>query len=89
MTYRGKVQQGVVVLEGGARLPEGAEVEVIPVEASSASNGDAPPAAGETLAQRLLKFAGAAEGLPSDFARNHDHYVHGSRVRAPVARAIP
>jgi hypothetical protein len=25
----------------------------------------------------LLKIAGRIKGLPSDFARNHDHYLHG------------
>jgi hypothetical protein len=31
-----------------------------------------------TLGQRLMKFAGAAHGLPRDLARNHDHYIHGA-----------
>jgi len=26
----------------------------------------------------LLELAGTAEGLPSDLAHNHDHYLHGS-----------
>ena len=25
----------------------------------------------------LLKIAARIEGLPPDFARNHDHYLHG------------
>ena len=25
----------------------------------------------------LLKIAAGIEGLPSDLARNHDHYLHG------------
>lgn len=33
----------------------------------------APRAAGPGLKQ----FAGAVRGLPSDMARNHDHYLHG------------
>lgn len=31
-----------------------------------------------TLGQRLMKFAGRAAGLPSDLARNHDHYLYGA-----------
>ncbi len=31
MTYRGKVKDGVVVLDPGVKLPEGAEVYVEPV----------------------------------------------------------
>ena len=26
----------------------------------------------------LLEIAGTAEGLPPDFAENHDHYLHGT-----------
>ncbi len=26
----------------------------------------------------LGKWAGKAEGLPSDLAENHDHYIHGA-----------
>ena len=66
--YEGKVVNGVVVLENGDSLPEGTRVRVLTVE---------PPSTGETLGQRLLKFAGTAKGLPSDMAENHDHYIHG------------
>ena len=66
--YEGKVVNGVVVLENGDSLPEGTRVRVLTVE---------PASTGETLGQRLLKFAGTATGLPSDLAENHDHYIHG------------
>ncbi|MDM8004629.1 MAG: hypothetical protein QUV05_00540 [Phycisphaerae bacterium] len=69
MTYRGKVKGGVVVLEPGARLDEGAEVVVEPV-------ADRDEHA--SLREGLLKFAGTVKGLPSDMARNHDHYIHGT-----------
>ena len=78
MTYRGIVEGGVVVLKHGATLPEGAEVDVTPVEIAAPSNGDRTAASGDSLGQRLLKFAGALKGLPSDLARNHDHYIHGA-----------
>jgi hypothetical protein len=71
MSYRGKIKDGVVVLEGGIRLAEGTEVEVQPV-------AQTPATPAEGLGQRLLKHAGAAKGLPSDLARNHDHYIHGT-----------
>lgn len=72
MTWRGKVQGGVVILEPGARIEEGAEVRVetvVPAPTTPEKTG---------LGQRLMKFAGTAEGLPSDMARNHDHYIHGT-----------
>lgn len=30
----------------------------------------------------LQEFAGAAKGLPSDLAANHDHYLYGTPKRA-------
>lgn len=34
-----------------------------------------------TIWEKLQKYAGAVEGLPPDFARNHDHYIHGGPKR--------
>jgi hypothetical protein len=31
--------------------------------------------------EALLEVAGSAQGLPSDLARNHDHYLHGAPKR--------
>jgi hypothetical protein len=73
MTYRGKVQNGVVILEvtsGMPPVPEGAEVSVEVLATPK-----------ETLGQRLMKLAGIAPGLPTDMARNHDHYIHGASKR--------
>ena len=68
MVYRGRVQNGVVVVEGAPDLPEGAEVRVELLTAEEQ---------GSTLGQRLMKFSGVLKGLPSDLARNHDHYLYG------------
>ena len=68
MKYSGKVKDGVVVLEGSPPLKDGTVVAVEPVEAPVASPG---------LGQRLKPFSGSAKGLPTDMARNHDHYLHG------------
>ena len=73
MTFRGKVQGKVVIPEEGATLEDGAEVLI---ETAPAPEPETGPQT--TLGQRLLKYAGAAEGLPSDMARNHDHYIHGT-----------
>ena len=35
----------------------------------------------QTVGDALLEVAGTAEGLPSDMARNHDHYLHGTPRR--------
>jgi len=34
------------------------------------------PAPSPVAGRRLKQFAGAIRGLPSDMARNHDHYLH-------------
>ena len=70
MEYQGRIRNGVVVLEGGAALPEGTRV-VVGVRTPTKR-------AKSTLGKRLLKFAGKARGLPGDLAENHDHYLHGA-----------
>ena len=67
MTYRGEVKNGVIVLEPGATLGEVIVVRVEPVEANSEP----------TLADRLRNVIGIVEGLPTDLAAQHDHYLHG------------
>ena len=68
MVYRGRVEKGVVVLENATELADGIEVRVeVPDEKPATAS----------LGQELLKFAGVVQGLPSDMARNHDHYLHG------------
>jgi len=67
MTCIGKVYKGAVILPPELSLPDGTELEVrLPDTAE-------PPSWHETLAP----FAGMADDLPTDLARNHDHYLHG------------
>jgi hypothetical protein len=76
MTYKGKVKDGVVVVDEPANLPEGAEVRI--ELTSSGSDEPVLDENGQTLGQKLMKFAGTVKGMPSDMARNHDHYIHGT-----------
>ena len=69
MTYKGTVKGGVVVLEPGTHLDEGAEVIVQPVEQLP------------SWAEVFKDVTGKAVGLPPDMARNHDHYLHGAPKR--------
>jgi hypothetical protein len=71
MTYRGRVQGGVVVLEDAKSLAEGTEVQVEPVTAAEPSS----------WAEVLKEVIGAADGLPPDSSRNHDHYLYGSEKK--------
>ena len=71
MTYRGRVQNGVIVLEGERTLADGTIVRVEPID-----NGLEPPT--RSLSSKLADLAGRASGLPADLARRHDHYLHGT-----------
>jgi len=74
MTYRGRVRNGVVVLEPGVRLREGMDVRVEPVgEAEAVAEGSQEA---RRLRDGLLSFSGVIKEGPSDLARNHDHYLH-------------
>ncbi len=59
-------------------LPEGAEVRVELVRPSQSPLLDEQ---GQTLGQKLMKYAGRAVNLPEDAALNHDHYLHGTPKR--------
>jgi hypothetical protein len=83
-TYHGKVVNGVIILENGAALPEGVAVKIELLEERLAPalphNGQAQAErkAASPLGEMLLKFAGVADDLPSDMAKNHDHYLYGT-----------
>ncbi len=72
MVYRGRIKDGVAVLEGDARPPDGTLVDVVPVT---------PQPATETLdpevdpVYRLYELA-LPGGIP-DLAQNIDHYLYG------------
>ena len=68
MVYRGRIDHGVVVLEGEECPPEGAFVNVVLVES------DAPASATESV-YRLDELA-TPTGI-ADLALNIDHYLYG------------
>ena len=70
VSYTGIVENGKVTLPPEARLPDDTKVRVEPVESTSSPL---------TSADFLREFIGAFGDLPADFARNHDHYIHGTR----------
>jgi hypothetical protein len=75
MTLYGKVINGSIVLDQAAPLPEGARVEVV------FDNRQIVQETGEPTLGFLLKYAGCMPDLPSDFAEQHDHYIHGTPKR--------
>jgi hypothetical protein len=69
---KGRVVNGIVVLDQPGMLEEGTEVRVRPVHKASEGAGN-----DSSLSDMLLSFAGSVEGLPEDMALNHDHYLYG------------
>jgi hypothetical protein len=78
MTYRGRVKNGVVVLDGPARPPDGAEVSVRLLKPARRRRSARGP---KTLYERMKPFIGIASDLPPDFSANHDHYLYGTPKR--------
>jgi predicted DNA-binding antitoxin AbrB/MazE fold protein len=67
VSYTGEVQNGVVVLLPDVKLPEGAEVEVVPRSIPQGANASV---------EGMLKLAKPRD-WPEDFALNHGHYIKG------------
>jgi hypothetical protein len=76
MECLGHVLNGKIVFDPPVVLPEGAKVLVV-VDATTAS----PNEVTSSLFDRLQHLDGVITDLPSDFAAEHDHYVHGSPKR--------
>lgn len=75
MVFRGRVKNGVVVLEDPQALPEGTEVSVRPVKPKRPPATKPKPR--KSLRPGLMKFAGKAKGLPADASQYLDHYLYG------------
>ncbi len=71
MSHKGRVTNGIVILEDPSALPDGAEVFVEVINR---------PRRGKRKSvngwKALLELAGTARGLSSDLARRHDYYLH-------------
>ena len=80
MTLHGHIHNGEIVFDAQVALPEGASVRVeilTPSEASGAAAESATP----TLLERLGDVVGAVDDLPTDGARNLEHYLYGAPKR--------
>ena len=77
MVYHGRVQNGLVVLDKGAKLEEGLEVSVRPLRRRTPipkTRKDRIP----TLYERFRPLIGIARGLPPDLSTQIDHYAYGT-----------
>jgi hypothetical protein len=91
-SYEGRVVNGRIEWKGGKRPPEGFRFHLDPPRrvrksaqppppmksAKARPGGRAKSGARKTVWQLMLELSGKARGLPPDFARNHDHYIHGA-----------
>lgn len=77
MTITGHVENGRIVLDEEVTLPEGAKVEIAFVNGTVKEETESRLLPHKTLYERMKPFIGSVEGLPTDFAINHDHYLHG------------
>jgi hypothetical protein len=68
MTIAGTIRNGVVVLDEVPPVPDGTRVEVLVSKVQDR----------EPTLKNLLDLAGTVEGMPPDFAAQHDHYIHGT-----------
>jgi hypothetical protein len=75
MTISGHVENGQIVLDEPVPLTEGMKVrvELLATEAEQPPSEEQVP----THYERYKPVIGIVKDLPPDFARNHDHYIHG------------
>ena len=64
-----------------AELPNLTADELAPVDAKQRELHGRNDSTAPVWGRALLEIAGTAEGLPTDFAENHDHYLHGTPKR--------
>ncbi|MCY2950525.1 MAG: hypothetical protein NTU53_00920 [Planctomycetota bacterium] len=73
MAYAGHVENGAIVLDEPADLPDGAVVKIELVSKCVADGEDTGP----SFTQRFAEVLGKTQSLPEDAAENHDHYLYG------------
>jgi hypothetical protein len=87
MSFEGTFLDGKVEPDSPPDIPEGTRVRFEVVSPSTpvvekdpvVLRPDGKPL--NSLNKLLLSLAGTVTDLPSDMARNHDHYIHGTRKK--------
>ena len=77
MTYKGHVENGVIVLDESVEMSEGMRVRID----FEAPVGQEYPRCRQSFRQRYAEVIGKARDLPEDAATNHDHYLYGTPKR--------
>jgi hypothetical protein len=86
MVYHGRVKGGVIVPDPPANLPEGAQVNIELITADAGHEEADPATKTATPFAGLLSLAGQAQDLPTDAARNYEHYLNGTDKEKPAGR---
>jgi hypothetical protein len=73
MSFTGTVERGMVKVPSEAAWADGTSVRIEKIEVSPDRN---------ELTRKLRQIAAQLDGLPPDWAREHDHYIHGTPKRA-------
>jgi hypothetical protein len=69
------VENGTIKLPAGVHVPDGTKVEIMLPAAKES-------AAPQSFFDTIEDLVGSVDGLPDDFAAEHDHYIHGTPKRA-------
>ncbi len=83
MTVEGHIENGQIVLDGQIPLMEGMKVrvELLEYHSPKETTRDESTEKLPSLYERMKPFVGCVKDLPSDYALNHDHYLHGQPKR--------
>jgi hypothetical protein len=73
MSYTSIIENGVVKVPSAAAWADGTPVRIEKIEGASDRN---------ELTRKLRQIAAQLDGLPPDWAREHDYYIHGTPKRA-------
>jgi len=79
MTLNGHIENGKIVLDEAVSLDEGMKVRVELLSKGTAAEQSSPEsdATPSTFFERHKRWIGSIKDAPSDYATNHDHYLHG------------
>jgi hypothetical protein len=78
MSFDGHVENGQIVLDSPADLPDGAKVRVELVHDQNDAR-EHP----QTFYEKYKDLIGKAQHLPPDASINHDHYLYGTPKQSP------
>ena len=84
MTFRGHVQNGVILLDDPVAIPEGAAVDVRVIgEATEPKRAPLPDSNSPSIEEKLVAIwadvpASEWAKLPADLTDHLDHYIYGT-----------